>query len=155
IKMVMAMREGVLPKTLHADEPSTQVDWSEGDIRLLNESVPWPETEQPRRAGVSSFGISGTNAHAILEEAPEAEAAEDAEAEVADGPVAWVVSGRSAAGLRAQAGRLREFLAERPELGAADVAHSLVATRSVFEHRGVVTGVDREELLERLGALAG
>ncbi|MEU0927084.1 type I polyketide synthase [Streptomyces malaysiensis] len=155
IKMVMAMREGVLPKTLHADEPSTQVDWSEGDIRLLNESVPWPETEQPRRAGVSSFGISGTNAHAILEEAPEAEEAEEAEAEVADGPVAWVVSGRSAAGLRAQAGRLREFLAERPELGATDVAHSLVATRSVFEHRGVVTGADREQLLERLGALAG
>ncbi|WP_143678010.1 type I polyketide synthase, partial [Streptomyces rhizosphaericus] len=155
IKMVMAMRNGVLPKTLHADEPSTQVDWSEGDIRLLNESTPWPETEQPRRAGVSSFGISGTNAHAILEEAPEPEAAEEAEAEVADGPVAWVVSGRSAAGLRAQAGTLRNFLAERPELNAADVAYSLVATRSVFEHRGVVTGADREELLERLGALAG
>ncbi|MFJ1991641.1 type I polyketide synthase [Streptomyces asiaticus] len=155
IKMVMAMRNGMLPKTLHADEPSSQVDWSEGDIRLLNESTPWPETEQPRRAGVSSFGISGTNAHAILEEAPEPEAVEEAEAEVTEGPVAWVVSGRSAAGLRAQAGTLRNFLAERPELSAADVAYSLVATRSVFEHRGVVTGADREELLERLGALAG
>ncbi|MFI1039095.1 type I polyketide synthase [Streptomyces hygroscopicus] len=155
IKMVMAIRNGVLPKTLHADEPSAQVDWSEGDIRLLNESTPWPESEQPRRAGVSSFGISGTNAHAILEQAPEAEAAEDVEAEAADGPVAWVVSGRSAAGLRAQAGRLREFVAERPELGAADVAFSLVGTRSVFEHRGVVTGADRAELLARLGALAG
>ncbi|EXU62141.1 polyketide synthase, partial [Streptomyces sp. PRh5] len=155
IKMVMAMRNGVLPKTLHADEPSSQVDWSEGDIRLLNESTPWPETEQPRRAGVSSFGISGTNAHAILEEAPEPEAVEESEAEVTEGPVAWVVSGRSPAGLRAQAGTLRNFLAERPELSAADVAYSLVATRSVFEHRGVVTGADREELLERLGALAG
>ncbi|MER5305942.1 type I polyketide synthase [Streptomyces lasiicapitis] len=155
IKMVMAMREGVLPKTLHADEPSTQVDWSEGDIRLLTEATAWPETEQPRRAGVSSFGISGTNAHAILEEAPEAEEAEEPEAEAVDGPVAWVVSGRSAAGLRAQAGRLREFVAERPELSAADVAFSLASSRSVFEHRGVVTGAGREELLARLGALAG
>ncbi|MBC3988451.1 SDR family NAD(P)-dependent oxidoreductase [Streptomyces sp. AC563] len=156
IKMVMAMREGVLPRTLHADEPSTQVDWSEGDIRLLTEATDWPETEQPRRAGVSSFGISGTNAHAILEQAPETEESEESsEAEVADGPVAWVVSGRSAAGLRAQAGRLREFVAGRPELSAADVAFSLATSRSVFEHRGVVTGADREELLGRLGALAG
>ncbi|MFE5159720.1 type I polyketide synthase [Streptomyces sp. NPDC056697] len=155
IKMVMALRNGVLPKTLHADEPSSQVDWTEGDIRLLNESIPWPESEQPRRAGVSSFGISGTNAHAILEQAPAAEMADETQAEVADGPLAWVVSGRSAAGLRAQAGRLREFVAERPELGAADVAFSLVASRSVFEHRGVVTGADRAELLVRLGALAG
>ncbi|WP_030843859.1 type I polyketide synthase [Streptomyces hygroscopicus] len=156
IKMVMAMRHGVLPKTLHADEPSPQVDWSAGDIRLLTESTPWPETEQPRRAGVSSFGISGTNAHAILEQAPEVEAEEEvAEPEVAGGPVAWVVSGRSAEGLRAQAGRLREYVAERPELSVADVAFSLVTSRSVFEHRGVVTGADRAELLERLGALAG
>ncbi|OPF73414.1 polyketide synthase, partial [Streptomyces antioxidans] len=155
IKMVMAMRNGVLPKTLHADEPSSQVDWSEGDIRLLNESTPWPETEQPRRAGVSSFGISGTNAHAILEQAPEPEEAQETETEVAEGPVAWVVSGRSAAGLRAQAEQLRGFLAGCPELGVADVAYSLVATRSVFEHRGVVTGADRDELLVRLGALAG
>ncbi|MFF5590073.1 type I polyketide synthase [Streptomyces hygroscopicus] len=155
IKMVMAMRHGVLPKTLHADEPSPQVDWSAGDIRLLTESTPWPETEQPRRAGVSSFGISGTNAHAILEQAPEVEAEEIAEPEVAGGPVAWVVSGRSAEGLRAQAGRLREYVAERPELSVSDVAFSLVTSRSVFEHRGVVTGADRAELLERLGALAG
>ncbi|MFT2020314.1 type I polyketide synthase, partial [Streptomyces sp. 796.1] len=155
IKMVMAMREGVLPKTLHADEPSTQIDWSEGDVRLLNESMPWPEIERPRRAGVSSFGISGTNAHAILEEAPEVEATEESADGAVAGPVAWVVSGRSAAGLRAQAGRLREFVAERAELGAADVAFSLATSRSVFEHRGVVTGADRGELLARLGVLAG
>ncbi|EGX61519.1 modular polyketide synthase [Streptomyces zinciresistens K42] len=155
IKMVMAMRNGVLPKTLHADEPSSQVDWSEGDIRLLNEPTPWPETEQPRRAGVSSFGISGTNAHAVLEQAPAVEVVGEAAAEVVGGPVAWVVSGRSAAGLRAQAGRLREFVVGRPELGVADVAFSLAASRSVFEHRGVVTGAGREELVERLGVLAG
>ncbi|MEU5274759.1 SDR family NAD(P)-dependent oxidoreductase, partial [Streptomyces hygroscopicus] len=126
IKMVMAMRHGVLPKTLHIDEPSQHVDWSAGDIELLTEAAAWPETGHPRRAGVSSFGVSGTNAHAILEQAPEVEAEEVAEAEVVGGPVAWVVSGRSAEGLRAQAGRLREFVAERPELDVADVAFSLV-----------------------------
>ncbi|MFE2679862.1 SDR family NAD(P)-dependent oxidoreductase, partial [Streptomyces hygroscopicus] len=156
IKMVMAMRHGVLPKTLHIDEPSRQVDWSAGEVRLLTETTEWPETGHPRRAGVSSFGVSGTNAHTILEQAPQIEAEEEvAEAEVVGGPVAWVVSGRSAEGLRAQAGRLREFVAERPELDVADVAFSLVTSRSVFEHRGVVTGAGRAELLERLGALAG
>ncbi|MFF5587887.1 type I polyketide synthase [Streptomyces hygroscopicus] len=155
IKMVMAMREGVLPKTLHLDEPSREVDWSAGEVRLLTEATKWPETGRPRRAAVSSFGVSGTNAHTILEQAPQAEAAEAAESEAADGPVAWVLSGRSAAGLRAQAGRLREFVAARPELNVSDVALSLATTRSLFEHRGVVTGTDRAELLARLGALAG
>ncbi|SED16520.1 type I polyketide synthase [Streptomyces melanosporofaciens] len=154
IKMVMAMRHGVVPKTLHIDEPSKEVDWSAGDVRLLTEAAQWPETGHPRRAAVSSFGVSGTNAHTILEQAPEDEAAEVADAEVAEGPVAWVVSGRSVAGLQAQAGRLREFVAARPELGVSDVALSLATTRSPFEHRGVVTGADREALLARLGALA-
>ncbi|GDY48068.1 polyketide synthase [Streptomyces antimycoticus] len=154
IKMVMAMRHGVMPKTLHIDEPSKEVDWSAGEVRLLTEAAQWPETGHPRRAAVSSFGVSGTNAHTILEEAPEAEAAEVADAEVAEGPVAWVVSGRSVAGLQAQAGQLREFVAARPEMGVSDVALSLATTRSPFEHRGVVTGADREELLARLGALA-
>nr|AUO16399.1 polyketide synthase [Streptomyces sp. IMB7-145] len=154
IKMVMAMRHGVVPKTLHIDEPSKEVDWSAGEVRLLTEAAQWPETGHPRRAAVSSFGVSGTNAHTILEQAPEDEAAEVADAEVAEGSVAWVVSGRSVAGLQAQAGQLREFVAARPELGVSDVALSLVTTRSPFEHRGVVTGADREELLARLGALA-
>ncbi|MFD8458865.1 type I polyketide synthase [Streptomyces antimycoticus] len=154
IKMVMAMRHGVVPKTLHIDEPSKEVDWSAGEVRLLTEAAQWPETGHPRRAAVSSFGVSGTNAHTILEQAPEDEAAEVADAEVAEGPVAWVVSGRSVAGLQAQAGQLREFVAARPELGVSDVALSLATTRSPFEHRGVVTGADREELLARLGALA-
>ncbi|MGW7622068.1 type I polyketide synthase [Streptomyces antimycoticus] len=154
IKMVMAMRHGVVPKTLHIDEPSKEVDWSAGEVRLLTEAAQWPETGHPRRAAVSSFGVSGTNAHTILEQAPEDEAAEVADAEAAEGPVAWVVSGRSVTGLQAQAGQLREFVAARPELGVSDVALSLATTRSPFEHRGVVTGADREELLARLGALA-
>ncbi|WP_167746920.1 type I polyketide synthase [Streptomyces malaysiensis] len=154
IKMVMAMRHGVLPKTLHVEEPSEHVDWSAGAVSLLTESTPWPETGEPRRAGVSSFGVSGTNAHVILEQAPEAEAAGDAEPEVADGPVAWVVSGHGAEGLRAQAERLRAYVAGRSELGAADVARSLVMTRSVLDHRAVLVGRDRDELLSGLGAVA-
>ncbi|MFD8518100.1 type I polyketide synthase, partial [Streptomyces antimycoticus] len=154
IKMVMAMRHGVLPKTLHVEEPSEHVDWSAGAVSLLTEPTPWPATGEPRRVGVSSFGVSGTNAHVILEQAPEAEAVEAAGTEGVDGPVAWVVSGRGAEGLRAQAGRLRDFVAERPEYGAADVALSLVTTRSVLEHRAVVVGSDRQELLAGLGAVA-
>ncbi|BBJ38461.1 hypothetical protein SSPO_011790 [Streptomyces antimycoticus] len=154
IKMVMAMRHGVLPKTLHVEEPSEHVDWSAGAVSLLTEPTPWPTTGEPRRVGVSSFGVSGTNAHVILEQAPEAEAVEAAGTEGVEGPVAWVVSGRGAEGLRAQAGRLRDFVAERPEYGAADVALSLVTTRSVLEHRAVVVGSDRQELLAGLGAVA-
>ncbi len=156
IKMVMAMRHGVLPKTLHVDAPSSHVDWSEGQVELLTEARPWPETGEPRRVGVSSFGVSGTNAHVILEQAPEAEAEvaeEPADGGVA-GPVAWVVSGKTDTALRVQARRLREFVAERPELGAADVALSLATTRFAFEQRAVVTGTSREELLERLEAVA-
>ncbi|MFE5159719.1 type I polyketide synthase [Streptomyces sp. NPDC056697] len=153
IKMVMAMSEGVLPKTLHAEEPSPHIDWTGGAVSLLHDSTPWPDRDHPRRAAVSSFGMSGTNAHTILEQAPEPEAEAEEPSEAgggAAGPVAWVVSGRSARGLRAQAGRLREFVGERPELSVADVALSLATTRSAFEHRAVVTGTGREELLQRL-----
>ncbi|WP_435841811.1 type I polyketide synthase [Streptomyces hygroscopicus] len=153
IKMVMAMRAGVLPKTLHADEPSPHIDWTGGAVSLLHDSVPWPDRDHPRRAAVSSFGMSGTNAHTILEQAPESEEPEEPGGGAA-GPVSWVVSGRSARGLRAQAERLREFVAERPELSDADVALSLATTRSAFEHRAVVTGAGRAELLQRLESVA-
>ncbi|MER5898219.1 SDR family NAD(P)-dependent oxidoreductase, partial [Streptomyces sp. NPDC001876] len=136
IKMVMAMRHGVLPATLHVDEPSPQVDWSAGAVELLTETRPWPGADRPRRAGVSSFGISGTNAHVILEQAPEPEPI--AVTRQAPGPVPWLVSARSEAALHVQVERLREYVAERPDLDAVDVAWSLATTRAAQEHRTVL-----------------
>ncbi|MFE2522569.1 type I polyketide synthase, partial [Streptomyces mirabilis] len=139
IKMVLALQHEQLPPTLYADEPSPHVDWSAGEVSLLTESVEWAAGERPRRAGVSSFGMSGTNAHVIIEEAPAAEP--ELEPELTTAPVVsgagagagvWLVSGRSAAGLVGQAGRLREWVTDRPGLEPADVAWSLAATRSVF-----------------------
>ncbi|MEV0598848.1 type I polyketide synthase [Streptomyces sp. NPDC050315] len=156
IKMVEAMRHGLLPQTLHVDEPSRQVDWSAGDVRLLTESRPWPEAGRPRRAAVSSFGISGTNAHVILEQAPDVPAV-DASAPSPDlegVAVPWVLSGKSAEALRGQAGRLLAHLSERTDLGALDTAFSLATDRAVFDHRAVVVGADRDELLGGLAALA-
>ena len=159
IKMVLALRHGLLPATLHADEPTPHVDWSAGQIRLLTDAVPWAANGHPRRAGVSAFGISGTNAHVILEEAP---AEEEIERSVpplpapvlAGGPVPWLVSARSAPGLAAQADRLAAFLAARPGLDPADVAWSLATTRSSFGHRAVITGTDRDDLRAGLASLA-
>ena len=182
IKMVMAMRHGVLPRTLHVDAPSTHVDWSVGAVSLLTEEMPWHANGAPRRAGVSSFGISGTNAHVILEELPSVQRpAADGTAPVAQngatarsgatpvaglttedgaaigvssgGLVPWVLSGHKWSGLRGQAARLSEFVGERPGLGTGDVGFSLVG-RPVFEHRAVVVGDGREELRGGLGVLA-
>ncbi|WP_455568561.1 SDR family NAD(P)-dependent oxidoreductase [Streptomyces netropsis] len=153
IKMIKAMRTGVLPRTLHVDEPTPDVDWSSGTVRLLTSQQDWPVDDgRPRRAGVSSFGISGTNAHVILEQAPEERPA-DVEAPTV-GVVPWMVSGRTEEALRAQAARLAGHVSARPELSALDVGWSLVSTRSAFEHRAVVVGRDREELLARLSAVA-
>ncbi|MFI6513909.1 SDR family NAD(P)-dependent oxidoreductase, partial [Streptosporangium sp. NPDC050855] len=218
IKMVLSMRNGMLPRTLHVDAPSSHVDWSAGAVSLLTEPVEWPQNDHPRRAGVSSFGISGTNAHVIIEQAPAdvpewastgtatgddtaaragtaAEAVRSAVpatvldgvlvtvpeqarngrhtdgADGADGgnggngaggdgahtpdtaslpagttlPVPVVVSGRGEEGVRAQAGRLAEFVADGGTGvgGLVDVGYSLVVTRAGFDHRGVVVGADR------------
>ncbi|MEV5485528.1 rifamycin polyketide synthase module 1/2/3 [Streptomyces auratus] len=140
IKMVQALGQGVLPRTLHVDEPSPHVDWSAGAVRLLTEPVSWPETDRPRRAAVSSFGASGTNAHLILEQAPDGPVAGDTAPEpVADaGVVPWVVSGRGPRGLAGQAARLREFAeAGADPVDAAGVGLGLLG-RSALDHRGVV-----------------
>ncbi|MFI0817945.1 type I polyketide synthase [Streptomyces sp. NPDC021098] len=156
IKMVMAIRHGVLPKTLHFDEPTPHVDWSAGAVSLLTEATPWPETDRPRRAAVSSFGFSGTNAHTILEQAPAEEpvAEEPTVAAEQPGAVPWVVSGKSEAALRAQAERLLTRLQAEPEARPVDVGLSLATTRAALDHRAVVQGGERDELLAGLGALA-
>ncbi len=157
IKMVLAMRHGVLPQTLHAAERTTQVDWSAGAVELLAEAREWPESGRPRRAAVSSFGISGTNAHTIVEQAPEP-GSTDTRPEKADPVrtvvVPWVLSGRTEAALRAQAQRLAEHVCARPEDGPADIALSLATSRSALEHRAAVIAGNRDELLAGLEALA-
>nr|WP_274912459.1 type I polyketide synthase [Streptomyces sp. WZ-12] len=155
IKMVLAMRHGVLPRTLHVDAPSSQVDWSAGAVELLTENRAWEgEAGRVRRAAVSSFGISGTNAHVIVEQAPD-EPTDTAGADpVVGGVVPWTVSATSEAGIRAQAARLHAFLAEWPEPSPADIGHSLATTRADLEHRAAVVAADREQLLHGLEALA-
>ncbi|WP_425554760.1 type I polyketide synthase, partial [Kitasatospora putterlickiae] len=157
IKMVLAMGHGELPRTLHIDRPSPNVDWTAGAVALLTEATPWPETGRPRRAGVSSFGLSGTNAHVVIEQPP-------AEPEPAPVPVPpsvpgasavpWVLSGRTAEAVKAQAERLHAYLTEHPELSSVDVGHSLATTRTAFEHRAAVVADDRAALLGGLAALA-
>ncbi|MFE3661238.1 type I polyketide synthase, partial [Streptomyces sp. NPDC059165] len=152
IKMVLALQHGVLPPTLHIDRPSAHVDWSEGNVRLLTDTVEWPETDRPRRAGVSSFGISGTNVHAILEQAPVTPTPPPGGTPPV--PVTWTLSGTTRDALRAQAGRLLTHLGDRPELGLRDVGLSLATTRSAFDHRAALVGTTREELMSGLNALA-
>ncbi|MGW4502587.1 type I polyketide synthase, partial [Micromonospora sp. NPDC004336] len=165
IKMVLAMRHGLVPATLHVDEPTPKVDWSAGEVSLVTEARPWPATDRPRRAAVSSFGISGTNAHTILEEPP----APDGAAPAPDGAalagarpapagalpaVPVLLSARSAPALAAQAGRWARWLDADETLRPADVGWSSVVSRSALEHRAVLTAADREELLAGLRALA-
>ncbi|MFD1543430.1 type I polyketide synthase, partial [Nonomuraea guangzhouensis] len=152
IKMVLAMRHGTLPKTLYADEPSPNVDWSSGSIALLTENVAWDTAaDTPRRAGISSFGVSGTNAHVIIEEHPRPE---PGDVDAARLVVPWVVSAKSEQALRAQAGRLAARVEQDPRLSPLDVGHSLISSRTAFPHRAVVIGDDRDALLGGLRAVA-
>ncbi|MGF1428947.1 type I polyketide synthase [Kitasatospora sp. LaBMicrA B282] len=154
IKMVQALRHGVLPKTLHVDRPSPHIDWSDGTVELLTETRDWPQTGEPRRAAVSSFGISGTNAHAIIEQAPEPAAGDEPVAARPAGLLPWPLSARTAEALHAQAEQLRAHLAEHPDLDPADVGRTLATGRAVFEHRAVVLGERREDFAKGLDALA-
>ncbi|WP_030724383.1 type I polyketide synthase, partial [Streptomyces sp. NRRL F-2580] len=158
IKMVMAMRHGVLPRTLHVDAPSPHVDWASGAVSLLTEATPWPEAGRPRRSAVSSFGISGTNAHVVLEQAPAAEAAESRDP-ATPAQLPWVVSGRGTEGLRARAAQLRRLAAEAGTEGGfglahLDVGHALATTRAALPDRAVVLADDPAGLLAGLDALA-
>jgi len=164
IKMVMAMRKGVLPSTLHVAEPTPDVDWSAGTVKLLTQAQQWPELDRPRRTGVSSFGISGTNAHVILEEAPRDRAVDpvtepNAVVQQSDSgsppPRApWLLSAKSEPALRAQASRLLAWVADHPEAADADVADFLIAARAQLNRRGAVLGTDRAGLFAGLTALA-
>ncbi|MFD7034036.1 SDR family NAD(P)-dependent oxidoreductase, partial [Streptomyces sp. NPDC059917] len=157
IKMVMALRNGVLPQTLNVDAPTPHVDWEQGAVSLLTEARPWPERpDRPRRAAVSSFGISGTNAHLILESAPAAPTPPQTapEPETAPAEVPWVLSARTEGALREQAAKLAAFVKERPALAPGPVGRSLAVGRTAFERRAVVLGSGREELLGSLSALA-
>jgi len=150
IKMVMAMRHGELPGTLHAATPTSEVDWEAGAVRLLTEPTAWPQQDRPRRAGISSFGISGTNVHTIIEQAPPAELPER---EPATGPAPLVLSARTPEALRQQAARLAEHLRGRePDLG--DLGFSLATGRSHFEHRAAVLADDPQQAVRALSALA-
>lgn len=164
IKSVLALRHGYLPKTLHVDTPSQHVDWSSGDVELLTQGREWTRADGPRRAGVSSFGVSGTNAHVILEEEPPQEPPQDPSPDLAQdravapgvvgGLVPWVVSGKSATALEQQAGKLRACVAADPGADVADIGGSLVSGRSRFEHRAVVLGRGRDDLLSGSAALS-
>ena len=174
IKTVLALRAGVLPPTLHVDEPSPHVDWSSGGVRLLTEGRPWPPTGRPRRAGVSSFGISGTNAHVIVEQAPqepetseedvlagsEPDAAASDSAAAPRGhrpdlpPAPWLLSAKTEEALRASAARLRARVLGDPDIALDDVAYSLAVGRAALEHRACVAAGDRDGLIAALAELA-
>ncbi|MBO0656342.1 SDR family NAD(P)-dependent oxidoreductase [Streptomyces triculaminicus] len=154
IKMVMAMRHGALPRTLHAEEASPHIDWASGAVELLTEERPWPETGRPRRAGVSSFGMSGTNVHAILEQAPRQEPAQGVPTGTAPGLLPFLVSGRTPRGLAEQAVMLLEFVRADDAPALLDTGLSLATTRAALEHRAVVLAGDRETLLQGLRDLA-
>ncbi|MGW5249464.1 thioester reductase domain-containing protein [Streptomyces sp. NPDC004129] len=164
VKMVQALRHGVLPRTLHLDEPTPFVDWSAGEVELLAETRPWPQTGEPRRGAVSAFGASGTNAHVILEQAPEQAPEQDAVRDpepVPEPPAAlsFPVSARSPQALRVQAARLAAHLRDAtpdhaPDRQLLDVAHSLATTRAALEQRAIIVGREREDVLAGLDALA-
>ncbi|MFF4410720.1 beta-ketoacyl synthase N-terminal-like domain-containing protein, partial [Streptomyces sp. NPDC001404] len=157
IKSVMAIRYGVLPRTLHVDEPTRHVDWSSGTVRVLTETRAWPELGRPRRAGVSSFGAGGTNAHIIVEQAPPSDdtsaTPQPSCARVTAPVLPWVLSAKSDDALSAQAGRLRRRLAADKGLSPAAIGYTLACGRTAFACRAALVTADLEELQQELAAL--
>ncbi|MFI6173859.1 SDR family NAD(P)-dependent oxidoreductase [Nocardia sp. NPDC051052] len=150
IKMIMAMRHGTLPRTLHVDQRTAEVDWDTGKVALLTEQRSWPEHDRPRRAAVSSFGVSGTNAHVILEQAPAIEPGTGDQRALPVVP--WLLSGRGPVALRSQAIRLATGLADAESM--LDVGWSLATTRAALEDRAVVLVADETDRVAALRALA-
>ncbi|MCD9595234.1 acyltransferase domain-containing protein, partial [Streptomyces sp. 8ZJF_21] len=156
MKAVLSMRHGVMPKSLHIDEPTPEVDWSAGAVELLAEARDWPATGRPRRAGVSSFGASGTNAHVVLEQAPETDSNDAAEANpeqsAPSGPVPWVLSAQNETALK----DLARQLVTETEGSVHQIAHSLITQRSTtLPHRAVLVGSTREEFATALEQITG
>ncbi|MFI9031278.1 type I polyketide synthase, partial [Streptomyces sp. NPDC053560] len=151
IKMVLAMQHGELPRTLHVQQPSSQVDWSAGTVSLLTEPTAWPELDRPRRSAVSSFGVSGTNAHVILEQAPEPETTDEPENVRTLSTVPVVVSARNSEALRDQARQLADLVDTSSVL---DLGYSTAASRSAFEHRAVVLAENSAALRAGLESIA-
>ncbi|MFE9931034.1 acyltransferase domain-containing protein, partial [Streptomyces sp. NPDC005533] len=160
IKMVMAIRNGLLPRTLHVDAPTSHVDWTGGGVSLLTEATPWPQTDRPRRAGVSSFGVSGTNAHLVLEQAAEPAPAVAGPATPgpataqAPAPVPFLLSAKGDQALRAQAGKLLDHLRDHPGDRLVDIGCSLAVGRAHFDRRATVVAEDLAGLEQGLRALA-
>ncbi|MFE0186279.1 type I polyketide synthase, partial [Streptomyces olivaceus] len=152
IKMVQAIRHGLLPKTLHVDEPTPHIDWDSGNVQLLTETRDWPATDRPRRAAISSFGISGTNAHIIIEQAPQPEPEPVTEEEHYDGPVAWLLSAKTEPALRDQAAHLLHHIETHPHLEPAAVARTLAA-RTMFTHRASIVATTLDDFRPALTAL--
>ncbi len=155
IKMVQAIRHEVLPKTLHVDAPTRHVDWDAGNVKLLVEPQQWPRGDRPRRAAISSFGVSGTNAHIILEDAPQAQESSSAQEAptLPTSVVPFMLSAKSDEALIAQADRLGSFVQAHAELGSADIAATLALGRQQLEHRTAIIGPDRDALLAGLDAI--
>ncbi|MET9487045.1 type I polyketide synthase [Nocardia sp. NPDC006630] len=154
MKMIQAMRHGIVPPTVNVSEPTAAVDWSAGTVDLITESAPWPDRGGPRRAGVSSFGISGTNAHVILEQAPPAQPITPVDLERQVPLAVWPISGKTPEALAEQAARLAEHVRAHPEFTSREVGHALTASRATFDHRAVVLGGNRVDLLAGLAAVA-
>ncbi|QCX82581.1 Phenolphthiocerol synthesis polyketide synthase type I Pks15/1 (plasmid) [Streptomyces sp. YIM 121038] len=153
IKMIMALRNAQLPRTLHIDQPTPHVDWTTNTLRLLTTTIPWPTTPHPRRAAISSFGISGTNAHLILEQAPAHDSTPPTPVHE-DHPLTWILSAHTPNTLKDHAERVRLHIAAHPDLRTADISHALATTRATLDHRAAVVGRTREDLLEGLAALS-
>ncbi|MEU9828093.1 type I polyketide synthase [Micromonospora chersina] len=154
IKVVLALRHGVLPRSLHSETPSREIDWDDGNTRLLQRNQPWEPGRGVRRAGVSSFGISGTNAHVIIEEPPPAGEVAPREPEAVPSTLmAWPLSAMGTEALRTQAGRLLHHLTQVPQARSADIGYSLATSRALFDHRAVILAKTRDGFAEALRSI--